>query len=89
MVVNLIMRPCRLRSFANQTGPRRSETSGRADLSGTGHKASAHAEMSTSSARLSMHELEYSLTLSRHRSDRRGAFSHRSGGLSKTQFEEV
>jgi hypothetical protein len=37
MVVNLIMRPCRLRSFANQTGPRRSETSGRADLSGTGH----------------------------------------------------
>jgi hypothetical protein len=36
MVVNLIMRPSRLRSFANQTGPRRSETSGPADLSGTG-----------------------------------------------------
>ena len=41
MVVNLIMRPCRLRSFANQTGPRRSETSGRADLSGTGQSAAA------------------------------------------------
>ena len=43
MVVNLIMRPCRLRSFANQTGPRRSETSGRADLSGTGHPAAQRA----------------------------------------------
>jgi hypothetical protein len=32
MVVNLIMRSCRPRSFANQTGPCRSETSGRAAM---------------------------------------------------------
>ena len=38
MVVNLIMRSCRPRSFANQIGPRRSETTGRAVLSGTGHR---------------------------------------------------
>jgi hypothetical protein len=38
MVVNLFMRPCRPRSFANQTGPCRSAASGRADLSGTGHQ---------------------------------------------------
>jgi hypothetical protein len=37
MVVSLIMRSCRPRSFANQTGPRRSEQSGRADLFGAGH----------------------------------------------------
>ena len=40
MVVNLIMRPCRPRSFANQTGPRRSEQSGRADLFGAGQRQS-------------------------------------------------
>jgi hypothetical protein len=37
MVVNLIMRSCRPRSFANQRGPRRSEASGQADLFGAGH----------------------------------------------------
>jgi hypothetical protein len=37
MVVYLIIRSCRPRSFANQTGPRRSETSGRADLFCTRH----------------------------------------------------
>lgn len=40
MVVNLIIRSCRPRSFANQTGPRRSGTSGWADLFGTGQMLS-------------------------------------------------
>ena len=40
MVVKLIMRSCCPRSLADQTGPRRSETSGRADLFGAGHQTS-------------------------------------------------